>query len=81
MGGKKVATIYKRVCDRCGVEMQYSGWTAVLKNVIKRRSRPRVVRLLNGNPDGFSYMEEDYDLCAECTKKLEDFLRGKELQV
>ena len=37
-----------------------------------------MVKFLNGNPDGYSYTDWDYELCAECTKKLEGFLSGKE---
>lgn len=75
-----MATISKRICDRCGADMKYVGWTAKLKNVIKKGGRIKVLKLLNGNPDGYSYVERDYELCAECTKKLEDFLNKKETQ-
>lgn len=73
-----MATVTKKFCDRCGTEMRYVGWTARLK--IKRIGIIATVqKLLNGNPDGFSYVEWDYELCADCTKKLERFLNGREL--
>lgn len=49
-----------------------------MKNVFKKGSQIQVLKLLNGNPDGYSYAEHEYELCAECTKKLEDFLNRKE---
>lgn len=72
-----MATIKTNICDRCGAEIKHIGWTALLK---KPKTRLRVLELLNGNPDGYSYSEWDYELCADCTKKLGYFLRGKELQ-
>lgn len=74
-----MGTVLKKVCDRCGSEIRYEGWTAILRNAIKKKSWLRVVKILNGNPDGYGYTEQDYELCAGCTKKLEDFLSGKEL--
>lgn len=72
-----MATISKNVCDRCGKEMIYIGWTAKLKNVVKKGKRIRILKLYDGNPDGYSYSNRTYDLCEECTKKLEEFLKGE----
>lgn len=37
----------------------------------------RFNQMYYGNPDGYSYTDQSYELCAECTKKLIDFLRNK----
>lgn len=72
-----MAKIEKRVCDRCGKEMVYSGWTAKIKNM-KRIGCEFILRsLLNGNPDGYSYSDCSYELCSECTLKLKKFLRNE----
>lgn len=63
--------VSKRICDRCGCKIRYNGWTALLKGFRKIFIR----KLRNGNPDGYSYMDWDIELCADCTKELERFLR------
>lgn len=62
------------VCDRCGEEIKYQGWTAKFKKA--RPNRFRILKLLNGNPDGYSYSERDYELCNHCTFELNRFLVG-----
>ena len=71
-----MATIEKTVCDRCGKEIKYIGWTAKLKNVVKKGKRIKIHKLYNGNPDGYSYCDSSYELCADCTEKLKEFLKG-----
>ena len=61
-------------CDRCGKEIRYIGWTAKVRK--NRPNRFRVLNLLNGNPDGYSYSEHDYELCNDCTFELNRFLKG-----
>ena len=60
-----MATICKKVCDRCGKQIHYIGWTSKLKKI-------GILSILNGNPSGY-----DYSLCRECTKELNDFLRKR----
>lgn len=72
-----MATITKKVCDRCGRPLEYINWTSILKNVLKKGKSIKIHNIYNGNPDGYIYIDERYELCAECTKKLEDFLRCK----
>lgn len=72
-----MATISKRVCDRCGREMAYSGWTAKIKGMKRIGCKFILQSLLNGNPTGYLYSDYNYELCSECTKKLEYFLRNE----
>lgn len=58
--------IEKRVCDRCGKETAYSGWTVKI-----------FCLLHNGNPDEYRYSNCSYELCSECTQKLKKFLRNE----
>ena len=63
------------ICDRCGKEFEYRNekWAAILR--ARKLKKFRVIKLFYGNLSGHDYMQEDYDLCGECTKKLEKFLR------
>lgn len=69
-----MAAVNYKVCDKCGKQIVYIGWTAKIKNVFKKGKTVKILQLLNGNPDGYSYSEREYELCADCTKKLEQFL-------
>lgn len=71
-----MATVRKTVCDRCGKEIKYIGWTAKLKNVVKNGKRIKIHEILNGNQDGYSYCDMTFELCADCTEKLKEFLKG-----
>lgn len=71
-----MSTITQNVCDRRGKNMKYDGWTGVLPNVFKHGKIVKIRKLFNGNPDGYSYSDKHYELCAECTKELEKFLEG-----
>lgn len=65
-----MATISRKVCDRCGRDIKYFGWTSKIKGF-----RPFfIIKLFNGNPDGYSYTEECIELCSDCTKALEKFM-------
>ncbi len=63
-------------CDRCGKQFEYRNeeWAAILR--ARKLKKFRVIKLFYGNMSGYDYAEYDYDLCSECTKKLEKFLRG-----
>lgn len=52
--------------------MKYTGWTALLF----RPAKFRLLKLLNGNHDGYSYSEEHIELCSDGTKELNVFLEG-----
>ena len=68
-----------RICDRCGAQFEYqkSKWAGYFTRGIKRENHIRFHQMYYGNPDGYSYTDQSYELCAECTKKLIDFLRNK----
>lgn len=51
-----MATICKKVCDRCGKQIHYIGWTSKLKKI-------GILSILNGNPSGYDYSYCDYGLC------------------
>lgn len=70
-----MATRTENFCDRCGARMKYVGWTALLFKPTKFR----LLNLLNGNPDGYSYSEDHIELCSDCTKELELFLEGERI--
>lgn len=72
-----MATVSYKVCDRCGQKMVYSGWTAKIKGFKKFGLKLNILKLFNGNPDGYSYSERDYELCSDCTKQFEEFIRMK----
>ena len=73
MGDKRT-----KVCDRCGKEVIYRGWTAILKG--KRFEKLGIVQMLNGNCDGYHYFEGEYDLCSECSKSFEHWLSNEEVE-
>jgi len=72
-----MATITQKICDRCGKPMKYVGWTAKIGNAFKKGKTVKILKLFDGNLDGYSYFNRQYELCADCTKQLEDFLEGK----
>lgn len=75
-----MSTITTRICDRCGNPMKYIGWTARIQNAFRKGKRVKITQYLDGNPDGYSYSERCYELCAECTEKLTAFLRGESIE-
>ena len=69
----------KILCDLCGEEIVYRGWTSKLNFAKKFPFRFRILKLKNGNPSGYDYSELTCELCSKCTLKLSAFLRGREL--
>ena len=67
-----MAEIRKKVCDRCGKEIKYVGWTTLFRNV-PEPLKMSFYKLLNGNPDGYSYVTGGGELCSECTKEFEEW--------
>lgn len=59
-----MATIKKKICDRCGKEMVYSGWTAF----VHPARRMKITEIFNGNPTGYDYSTDYVELCADCTR-------------
>lgn len=72
-----MATITQKICDRCGKPMKYAGWTAKIRNAFKKGRTVKIHKIFNGNPDGYSYSDSQYELCVDCTKQLEEFLESK----
>lgn len=72
-----MATVTQKICDRCRKPMEYVGWTAKIRNAFMKGKTVKIHKLFNGNPDGYSYSDSQYELCADCTKQLEEFLNGK----
>lgn len=50
----------------------------ILNMVSKKENRLRFHSMFYGNPDGYSYVDYRYDLCADCTEKLLLFLQSSE---
>lgn len=69
-----MGTVEYKTCDRCGKRMEYIGWTARIKNAVKCGKTVKIRKYFNGNPDGYSYSDSCYELCAGCTKGLEEYL-------
>lgn len=74
-----MSTVTKTVCDRCGKEIVYQGWTAKFPFSKKRPFLLKLLKLRNGNPSGYDYSECEYELCNKCTFKLTVFLSGGEV--
>ena len=71
-----MARVTITTCDRCGVEIEYLGWTTL----IGKTRRLDMRRLFNGGGNGYSYSDDKVELCVACTKKLDIFLCGAELE-
>ena len=65
-----MAKVLVHVCDRCKQQIKYFGWTALIRGPRSFHIR----KLLNGNPDGYSYTDYPIELCNNCTKALDRFL-------
>ena len=65
-------------CDRCGKQFEYRNekWAAILR--AKKLKKFREIKLFYGNLSGHDYAEYSYELCGECTKRLDEFLRGEQ---
>lgn len=66
--------IQYKICDRCGKRIIYIGWTSILR----KPKRIQWTQYFNGNPSGYEYCKQEIELCAECTKALNEFMRGGE---
>lgn len=76
-----------KICDRCGKncnkEKKVSGnsindilanMAESLKEAINPEQKPIRVKIFDIN----NYNDNEYDLCADCAKKLYEFMEGKE---
>ena len=72
-----MANIQYTVCDRCGVQVEYRGWTTMLFNKTPKISKFRFLKLFSGNPSGYDYSEKYIELCNKCTKDLDSFLKNE----
>lgn len=65
------------ICDRCKKSITYQGWTAIIRNPkLKKGILWRVNESFNCNYSGFDYVNSDFELCADCTKELKQWLKG-----
>ena len=64
-------------CDKCGKPFKYSQtmWAGILRGLKPRNIK--LTKLYYGNMSGYEYSDRCYELCGECTKDLENFLRGE----
>lgn len=64
-----------RICDRCGEEIKYYGWTALIFHRPKS-TYIKMRKLLNGNQSGYEYSDWDFELCNKCTRAFHKFMDG-----
>lgn len=74
--GQAMSRVTKTVCDRCGEEIKYQGWTAKFPFKRKKPFMLKLLKLHNGNPSGYDYSERECELCNKCTFELNLFLEG-----
>lgn len=65
-------------CDRCGKQFEFRKTKCAAIVRAKKLKKFRVIKLYYGNPTGYDYAEYEHELCGECTKKLDKFLKGEE---
>ena len=65
----------KKICDRCGAEINGYGNTAL---ALRKFAKLNFRTIFGFGP--YDYSDESMDLCCDCTKKLEKFLSGRELE-
>lgn len=60
-------------CDRCGklYEYYYGDET------FKKTEKANAIYFIDKNLDKGYYSRKTYDLCPDCMRKFEDFLKGK----
>ena len=65
------------LCDRCGKDFKYSKtmWAGILRGMKPRSIK--LTKLFYGNMTGYDYSDSYYELCGECTKELENFMKEK----
>ena len=68
-----MAKVTKNICDRCGKQIKYSGWTAF----IFKPQKIKIRQILNGNHSGYNYTDYDIELCKDCTRALDKFVFGE----
>lgn len=68
-----MSRVTKNVCDRCGKQIKYIGWTAF----IAKPQKIKIRKILNGNHSGYNYTDFDIELCKDCTRALNKFVFGE----
>lgn len=65
------------VCNRCGKPIVYKGLTSKIE-ARKARLKPvlSIISIWNGGVDPYAYTSENIELCRDCTKKFEEFMKG-----
>lgn len=73
-----MSKIEQIVCDRCGkpFEYRFSDVAGYFIKGIKVRNFFYFRKLFYGNSSGYEYMDHAFELCADCTNKLDEFLKG-----
>lgn len=73
-----MSKIVQTICDRCGkpFEYRFSNVAGYFRKGIKVRNFFHFTTLFYGNPSGYEYMDKQFELCADCTNKLFEFLKG-----
>ena len=60
-------------CDRCGkLYEHYDG-----NEAFKKTEKANAISLIDKDLDKEYYSRKTYDLCPDCMRKFEDFLKGK----
>lgn len=60
-------------CDRCGkLYEHYDG-----NKAFKETEKANAISLIDRDLDKEYYSRKTYDLCPDCMRKFEDFLKGK----
>lgn len=71
-----MSRVTKTICDRCGVEINYIGWTAKFPFPKKRPFLLKLLKIHYGIPGCDDYSNQEYELCNKCTVELNLFLEG-----
>ena len=75
-----MGTVIKEVCDRCGKERWQDGKAAGLKirkKILTIGIRATLTEYFNDNYTGYDYLDYDYKLCPDCSKKLHNWMSNK----
>lgn len=63
-----------KVCDRCKKKIEYKGWTGIFKRPLKN---VKLRKLYYGNISGYDYSDNEIEICADCVKSFEKWLKGR----
>ena len=60
-----------------GCNGNLKGISSLVKGMKNKGKKIDVFKMHNGNQEAYSYSKREYELCSNCTKELEIFLRGE----